>query len=319
MKDTFGREIRYLRISVTDKCNLRCRYCMPEEGVADLGHENVLTYEEIVRAAEAAAKLGVSKLRITGGEPLVRRDLASLVGQLSRIPGVEEVAMTTNGILLPQYGEALKKAGLRRVNISLDTLRHGRYREITRGGDLDQAITGINEAVRVGLTPVKLNVVMIKGFNDDEVLDFVQLTLQHDYEVRFIELMPLGRAENRDADRFLSGEEIKARLPQLIPLDKGEGVAQRYRYRGARGTIGFISPISCSFCRECDKLRMTPDGKLKTCLHSETEIDLKEALRAGGDEAVEQALRRAIAGKEERHRLGVGQQPIARDMHRIGG
>ena len=319
MKDTFGREINYLRISVTDKCNLRCRYCMPEEGVADLGHENILTFEEIHRVVVAAAKLGITKYRLTGGEPLVRRGIVGLVEQMKQIPGVEKITMTTNGILLPQMAEKLKEAGLDRVNISLDSLRHDRYREITRGGDLNQAIAGINAASKAGLVPIKLNVVMMKGFNDDEILDFVQLTLQHDYEVRFIELMPVGRAENDFTNGYMSSEEIKARLPQLIPVEKQEGVAEIYRYRGALGRIGFITPISCNFCSQCNKLRLTADGKLKTCLHSEKEIDLKKALREGQPGDLEKVLTEAIKGKEEKHHLGSGQAPISRDMNKIGG
>lgn len=319
MKDTFGREINYLRISVTDKCNLRCRYCMPESGVADLGHENILTYEEIHRVVEAAAGLGITKYRLTGGEPLVRRGIVSLVEQMKGIPGVEKITMTTNGILLPQMAEQLKKAGLDRVNISMDSLRHDRYREITRGGDLDQVIAGANAAVKAGLTPIKFNVVMMKGFNDDELLDFVQLTLQHDYEVRFIELMPVGRAENDIDHGYISSEEIKGRLPQLIPLEDQDGVAEMYRYRGARGRIGFITPISCNFCSQCNKLRLTADGKLKTCLHSEKEIDLKKALREGQPGDLEQVLRSAIEEKEEKHHLGEGRPPISRDMNKIGG
>lgn len=319
MKDTFGREINYLRISVTDKCNLRCRYCMPEEGVTDLGHESILTYEEIQRIVQASASLGITKYRLTGGEPLVRKGIIGLVEKMKSIPGVEEIGMTTNGILLGKHGEALKKAGLDRVNISLDSLQPGKYREITRGGNLEEAMAGINEAARVGLTPIKLNVVVIKGFNDDEILDFVQLTLQHDYQVRFIELMPIGRAENDFVHGYMSTEEIKSKLPQLIPLEGNQGVAEVYRYRGGRGTIGFITPISSCFCDQCNKLRLTADGKLKTCLHSEKEIDLMPALREGDAKDVVCAIQKAIEGKEEKHHLGEGQSPISRDMHKIGG
>lgn len=319
MKDHFGREINYMRISVTDKCNNRCKYCMPPEGVADLGHSTILTFEEIERIVSAAASLGIKKYRLTGGEPLVRKGIVGLVEKLAKIPGVEELGMTTNGLLLAQYAEDLKKAGLNRVNISMDSLRYSRYSEITRGGDLDQVVAGINEAVRVGMTPIKLNVVLMKGFNEDELLDFVQLTFQHDYEIRFIELMPIGTALEDCEYGYISCEEIKSRLPLLVPIEGEGGVAELYRYRGARGKIGFITPISSCFCEACNKLRLTSDGKIKTCLHSEQEIDLKEALAHGDEAVLVEAIRHAILGKEERHHLEDGGAPIARDMNRIGG
>lgn len=319
MKDQHGRTINYLRISVTDKCNNRCKYCMPPEGVADLGHDSILKYEEIERIVKAAASLGITKYRLTGGEPLVRKGILGLIEKMAEIPGVEEIVMTTNGILLSKYAEDLKKAGLNRVNISLDTLRHSRYKEITRGGDLDQVIAGINAAEKAGLTPIKINAVAMKGFNDDEILDLVQLTFQHDYEVRFIELMPIGTATDECGYGYLSSEEIKAKLPGIKLLEESNGVAELYKYRHAIGKVGFITPISSCFCEECNKLRLTSDGKIKTCLHSEQEIDLREALDQDTDEALVEIIKQAINSKEEKHHLGEGNMPIARDMNKIGG
>lgn len=319
MKDSFGREINYMRISVTDKCNNRCKYCMPLEGVADLGHDTILKFEEIERIVTAAASLGITKYRLTGGEPLVRKGITGLVEKLAEIPGVEEIGMTTNGLLLSKYAADLKKAGLTRVNVSLDTLRNHRYKEITRGGDLEAVIDGINAAERAGLKPIKLNVVIMKGFNDDELMDFVQLTFQHDYEIRFIELMPLGTALNACEYGYISCEELKTRLPALRPVHQDHGVAELFKYPGAKGRIGFITPISSCFCQECNKLRLTSDGKIKTCLHSEQEIDLKQALGDGNLDELVLTLEKAIKDKEEMHHLGEGNAPITRDMNKIGG
>lgn len=319
MKDNFGREINYMRISVTDKCNNRCKYCMPPEGVEDLGHSTILTYEEIERIVSAAASLGITKYRLTGGEPLVRKGIVGLVEKLAQIPGVEDIGMTTNGILLNKYAEDLKKAGLNRVNISVDSFRHTRYKNITRGGDLDQVIEGINAAEKAGLTPIKLNVVAMRGFNDDEIMDFVQLTYQHDYEIRFIELMPIGTALNDCEYGYISCEELKSKMPALRPANSGDGVAELFKYPGAKGKIGFITPISSCFCEECNKLRLTSDGKIKTCLHSGQEIDLRAALDEGTEEVLVATIKGAVASKEERHLLTEGGMPITRDMNKIGG
>lgn len=319
MKDNFGREISYLRISVTDRCNLRCQYCMPEEGIDSIGHENILTFENIERIVRAAAELGIEKYRITGGEPLARKGIVGLIDNLSKIEGVKELAMTTNGTLLADKAEALKKAGLHRVNVSLDTLNPTRYKHITRGGHLDEAIAGINAAMKVGLTPLKLNVVVMKGFNDNEIMDFVQLTYQHPYQIRFIELMPIGLATEGNEYGFISNEEVKKKLPMLTPVAEKNGVAEVFKYPGAMGTIGFISALSSHFCGECNKIRLTADGKLKTCLHSNQEIDLNETLKQGEDGLLKEVLQRAILKKEARHHLNEGSKPISRDMNKIGG
>ena len=318
MKDSFGRDISYMRISVTDRCNLRCKYCMSEEGIENLGHDRILTFENIERIVRAAAQLGISKYRITGGEPLVRKGIVGLIENLSKIEGVEELAMTTNGILLAEQAEALKRAGLQRVNISVDSLIYDKYEEITRGGDLDAAFDGVNAALKVGLTPLKLNVVLMEGFNDDEVLNFIQLTINHPIDIRFIELMPIGHAADCGY-RYLSGEEIKRRLPNLIPLKIQDGVAELYRYPEALGKIGFISPVSNQFCEDCNKIRLTADGKLTPCLHTCDEIDLHEVLTSGDEELLKQTIRNAILSKGDKHHLSEGASPVERCMNQIGG
>jgi molybdenum cofactor biosynthesis protein A, bacterial len=292
---------------------------MPAEGVENLGHDKILSFEDIERIVKAAAQLGIIKYRITGGEPLVRRDVAKLVGNLSKIEGVEEIAMTTNGILLAKYADELKKAGLSRVNVSADSLIYSRYEEITRGGDLDEAFEGINAAIKVGLTPVKLNIVAMKGFNDDEILNFAQLTLNHPIDVRFIELMPIGHPDIDEKYQFISSEEIRKKMPDLIHLPDREGVADLYKYPGATGSIGFISPISNDFCSVCNKIRLTADGKLKPCLHTDEEIDLHQVLRAGDEEALKEVIKDAILSKAQKHHLNDGAEPIKRDMNKIGG
>ncbi|MDD3168916.1 MAG: GTP 3',8-cyclase MoaA [Eubacteriales bacterium] len=319
MKDSFGREISYMRISVTDRCNLRCRYCMPEEGIENLGHDKILSFENIERIVKAAVALGIKKYRLTGGEPLARKGIVHLVESLAKIDGVEELAMTTNGTLLADQAEALKKAGLHRVNISVDSLKYDKYEEITRGGDLDAAFAGVNAALRVGLKPLKLNVVAMAGFNDDEILDFIQLTINHPINIRFIELMPIGQAEKNCEYRYLSSEEIKSKLPGLIPLNKQEGVAEIYKYPEALGNIGFISPMSNQFCGSCDKIRLTADGKLKPCLHTDEEIDLGEILNKNDDVLLKETIRNAILRKGEKHHLNDGAKPVDRGMSQIGG
>lgn len=319
MKDCFGREISYMRISVTDRCNLRCKYCMPEEGIEDLGHENILSFESIERIIKASTELGITKFRLTGGEPLVRSGIVDLIEILAKIKGVEELTLTTNGIMLDKYAEALKNAGLDRVNISLDTMDPKKYAEITRGGDLSRVIAGINASINAGLLPVKINVVAIAGFNDDEINDFVQLTLNHPVDIRFIELMPIGHAQLDQGYTFMSSEDIKKRLPNLIHLENHCGVADNFKYSNAIGKIGFISPMSNHFCGICNKIRLTADGKLKPCLHSNQEIDLNHILKSGDNEKLKGIIATAIMHKEQRHHLNEGAEPITRDMYKIGG
>ena len=319
MKDSFGREISYMRISVTDRCNMRCKYCMTEEGIENLGHDKILSFENIERIVKAATELGITKFRLTGGEPLARKGIVNLVERIAKVDGVEDLAMTTNGTMLAEHAEALKKAGLKRVNISVDSLLYHKYEEITRGGDLDAAFDGLNMALKVGLTPLKLNVVAIEGFNDDEILNFVQLTINHPIDIRFIELMPIGQAALENGYRYLSSEDIKKKLPSLIRLEQQDGVADIYKYPDAIGKIGFISPMSNLFCGSCNKIRLTADGKLKPCLHTDQEIDLNEVLKTGDDELLKETIRNAILLKGDQHHLNEGAKPVERSMSQIGG
>ncbi|NWF91839.1 MAG: GTP 3',8-cyclase MoaA [Syntrophaceae bacterium] len=324
--DPFKRKINYLRISVTDRCNLRCRYCMPDEGIPLIPHEEILTYEEIVRIVRVFATQGISKIRLTGGEPLVRKGVAELISRLSRIEGIEDLSLTTNGVLLKEFAQDLKQAGLKRINISLDSLRRDRFSQITRKDDFQRVWEGIEEALRVGLSPVKINMVAIKGLNDDEVESFAHLTFDLPLTVRYIEYMPSGNGEEWKEEEILTIPQIKARLEKLgpmipIPPDRWDGPARRYRIQGAVGEIGLIGPVSSHFCDECNRLRLTPDGKIRTCLFSDEEIDVKEILRAGGSDLdLKERLFVALRAKPERHQINTHQfKKCQRGMSAIGG
>lgn len=321
MIDKFGREINYLRISVTDRCNLRCKYCMPEVGCSHLiPHSEILTFEEIIRIAKAAASMGIHKLRLTGGEPLIRHSIIDLVASLNAIDGIDEVDITTNAILLEEMAHDLKKAGLHRVNISLDTFDPDKFREITRGGDLNKVIRGIEAAEREGLTPIKINCVALGGFNDDEFETFINLTRDRDIIVRFIELMPIGSADVGEGYGFISDQDILKSFPELEPCEQEQfTVSVDYRLPGAKGKVGFISALSSHFCGTCNKIRLTSDGKIKPCLHNDEEIDIKTALREGSDEDVLNVLIESVNHKVARHKLNDGAEPIKRDMNKIGG
>ncbi|MFO0752445.1 MAG: GTP 3',8-cyclase MoaA [Thermodesulfovibrionales bacterium] len=308
IQDKYERVIDYLRISITDRCNLRCIYCMPSEGVKLIRHKDILRYEEIIRIVRVAADLGVRKVRLTGGEPLTRKDLPHLVEAVSTIEGIDDVSLTTNGLLLEKLARPLAAAGLKRVNVSLDSLRPERYREITRGGDIRDVLAGIEEAEKAGLLPVKLNMVPIRGFNDDEIEDFARMTLQKAYDVRFIEFMPIGAREIWSHEKYISTEEIRQRVEAIAPLLalklRKAGPARYFRFGDAPGVIGFISPITHHFCGSCNRLRITSDGKLRPCLFSETEIDLKPALRGDSpDSEVGKLLRLAVEVKPEGHSI----------------
>ncbi|MBC7260807.1 MAG: GTP 3',8-cyclase MoaA [Chloroflexi bacterium] len=328
--DAHSRSINYLRVAVTDRCNMRCIYCMPPEGVPWRPHEQILRYEEIVTVVKAAAELGISRVRLTGGEPLVRLGIVDLVRLLARIPGIEDLAMTTNGILLSRYAQALAEAGLRRVNISLDTLRADRFQEITRLGQIEHVFAGIEAAQRAGLQPIKINTVVMRGINDDEVVDLARKTLEEEWNVRFIEWMPVGNAqwmvEDEWQDRVVTAKEmqekIEATLGTLEPakLGIGGGPARYYRLAGAKGTIGFITPLSEHFCYRCNRLRLTADGQLRPCLLSDQEIDLRTPLRQGADVAQIKALiLQGIESKPLRHHLSECELPESRTMSQIGG
>ena len=313
MKDAFAREITYLRLSVTDLCNLRCQYCMPEQGVHKRSHEEILSNEQLEEIVRTAVACGVRKVRITGGEPLVRRGIIDICRRVAAVDGVEELCLTTNGVLLPQYAQPLRDAGVQRLNISLDTLRPDRYRQMTRIGTLSDALAGIQAAQDAGFPAPKINCVLIGGFNDDEIADFVALTRQREVSVRFIELMPIGPCMAWDKTRFLPAEAVLRAVPELEPVG-GDGVARLYRLPDGTGTVGLIRPVSDHFCPACNRIRVTADGKLKPCLHSSQEIDL------GGlhGDALEAAIRRGIEAKPQRHHLDTGSESL-RNMHAIGG
>lgn len=318
MKDSFGRKINYLRISLTDRCNLRCRYCMPEKGIANkLGHEDILTLEENYDLIKEFVELGIDKIRFTGGEPLIRKGIVDLIERVNKLEGVKEITMTTNGLLLKDMAKSLRDAGLNRVNISLDTLDEDKYQEITRGGKLSKVLEGIEEAIRVGLTPIKINTVLVGGFNDDEIQDLVDLT-KKGIDIRFIELMPIGEAANFAQEKFISNNRIIEVVEGLIPIkrDDPSSPATYYKLPNATGKIGLINPISCKFCRDCNRVRLTSTGKLKLCLHSNREIDLNEALKTGQD--IRNIILDSILTKEEGHHLEDNQY-ITRNMNQIGG
>ena len=322
LSDSFQRPVNYLRISVTDRCNLRCIYCMPSEGIPLMSHQDILSYEEICIVAQAAAELGIVKVRLTGGEPLVRAKLTNLLAMLARIQGIDDISLTTNGVLLQRYADELKSAGLRRVNVSLDSLRSDRFHRITRMGNLDDVLRGIEAARQAGLNPVKTNTVVIRGTNDDEVLDFARLTIEGEWHVRFIEYMPFPNGEKAD-HLLVPVSEIKQRIETLGELEpslsSGGGPARYFRLPGARGTIGFISPVSEHFCRACNRLRLTADGKLRPCLFSDTEIDLREPLRRGATaDDIKRLIQEAASCKPEGHKLGAG-ITCERFMVQIGG
>ena len=314
MLDACGRTIDYLRLSVTDLCNYRCRYCMPSEGVEKRAHGDILSLEELAEIAEATVACGVKKIRLTGGEPLVRRGLPDLCRMLRAIPGVEELCLTTNGSLLPQLAKPLREAGLDRLNISLDTLRPDRFAAMTRLGTLQDVLDGIAAAEETGFQHLKLNTVLTGGFNDDEIRDFVELTKAHAWEVRFIELMPMGPCAGWDKSCFLPNTAVLKCCPDLRPIPS-EGVARRYKLPGAKGTVGLISPVSHDFCADCRRIRVTADGKLKGCLHSREEIPL----RGLHGEALTDAVRQGILHKPERHHLAERASDTPRNMNQIGG
>lgn len=324
MKDSYNRQINYLRVSVTDKCNLRCVYCMPEEGVPFINHKEILRFEEILRLLSCWAGMGLNKIRLTGGEPLVRPGITEFVRSVVKISGVEEVTLTTNGTLLPKYAPELKKAGLSRVNISLDTLVSEKYRYITRRGNLEDVWRGIDAALESGLTPVKLNVVVVRGFNDDEVAGFVDIAHRLSLEVRFIELMPLGESSMGWKEKFVPAEEIKLQVKQLSVLNQaekttGNGPARVFELEQG-GRVGFISAFSDHFCEKCNRLRLTADGRLRLCLHNRQEIDVKSLLREGAnEEELGKVLMKAVQLKPRRHILQREIQSEGRIMSQIGG
>ncbi len=326
LMDNFARRINYLRISVTDRCNLRCRYCMPDEGIALISHDEVLTYEEILRVVRLFGQLGIDKIRLTGGEPLARKGVLDLIRGISQIREIGDLSLTTNGILLGEFAADLAEVGIKRINVSLDTLNRERFAYITRRDRFPEVRIGIEKAIDVGLSPVKLNVVAIKGFNDDEILQFARLTMEKPLTVRFIEFMPTAGVDFWNRDHVLTIDMIRkkiGKLGTLIPVngDERDGPAARFRLEGAAGELGFISPISSCFCKNCNRLRLTPDGKLRACLFSDNEIDLKSYLRNHcSDEKLKGLLMTALLNKPQRHTIETSLfRKCQRNMASIGG
>jgi cyclic pyranopterin phosphate synthase len=335
LSDPFNRPINYLRISVTDRCNLRCIYCMPAEGISLLSHDEILTYEETTTIVRLAAELGINKLRLTGGEPLVRARLPELVAMLAKIDAIDDISLTTNGAILRNYADELKQAGLKRVNVSLDSLNQDNFERITRYRKLSDVLQGIEAAKVCGLNPVKINMVVMRGINDDEIVDFARLTITEGWHVRFIELMPFvtdnppeGHSTGRKANghsQFMSADEIKERLNSLGELKPclpiaGNGPAKYSRFLQARGTVGFITPVSQHFCFNCNRLRLTAEGKLRPCLLSDHEIDLRQPLRSSASpEKLKQVITEAIQTKPKAHQLSRGCTSKKRLMSQVGG
>ncbi len=324
LRDGYGRKIDYLRISVTDRCNLRCIYCMPESGIVPGNRREILSFEEIEKVVKVAIGLGLNKIRITGGEPLVRRNLVNLIGHLSKIRLISDLSMTTNGTFLEDYAQELKEAGLHRVNISLDTLQEEKYEFITRAGRLRETLRGVDKALQVGLSPVKINVVVMKGINDDEIGDFMRLSYDQPLSVRFIEFMSFGGNLLGEEERFIPMSAVRERcqsFAELLPAGglPGNGPARYYRIRGGQGRVGFISPLSAPFCSRCPRLRLTSRGKLMSCLYGdEGEIDLKMPLRANASrEEISRLIRLSVSNKPREHYRQTAK--INRDMSRIGG
>ncbi|MHC1783952.1 MAG: GTP 3',8-cyclase MoaA [Anaerolineaceae bacterium] len=325
--DSFGRQITYLRVSVTDRCNLRCVYCMPPEGVVWQPHEKIMHFEEIEKVIRVAAEQGVNEVRLTGGEPLVRSDLPRLVEIIARIPGIEDISLTTNGVLLEKFAQPLVAAGLKRINVSLDTLRPDRFAAITRGGIFRQVWRGLEISQAVGLNPIKINTVIMRGVNEDELLDIARLSLERPWHIRFIELMPV----NNQADwgeGFTPRDEVYLSIPEMMeglkplglqPLTEtiGSGPAEEFSVPGAPGTVGFISPMSDKFCEKCNRLRLTADGHLRPCLLVDTEVPVLETLRAGGE--ILPLLQQAADLKPAGHEIAELNLPKRRCMLQIGG
>ena len=323
LQDQFGRSIEYLRISITDRCNFRCVYCMPLEGLEWMPKAEILTYEEITEVVRQLAPLGLRRLRITGGEPTIRPDLATLVRMLKGVPGIEDIALSTNGVKLPELSASLRSAGLDRVNISADSLRADRIASISRRNLPFDPIASAQAAEDAGLDPIKLNVVVMRGINDDEVADFAGLTLDHPWHIRFIELMPVGDMANLTWEHVVPSDEVLRRAAVHGPLHassgpaRGNGPAEYRRFAGALGTIGVITPMTHTYCGSCNRVRLTADGRLRTCLYGDHEVNLRDPLRAG--EALEPLFRQALAEKPLEHNLLQMQVGGLRALSQVGG
>ncbi len=325
VRDSFNRRIDYLRISLTDRCNFRCLYCMPEHGAHFAPRDELLTDDELLRIVRVAATVGFRKIRLTGGEPTLRRNIVEIVRQIAQTPGIEEISMTTNALRLAELAQPLRDAGLTRVNVSIDSLNPERFRHMTRGGDFARVWAGIEAAARVGFTPMKLNAVVVRGLNDDEVVDLARLTVDRPWQLRFIEMMPLAGVGELAEQSVVATREIIERLEQVYgALEfvgwKGSDPARTYRIAGAQGTLGFISSITEPFCSTCNRMRLTADGKLHLCLLRDNELDLRAALRSGADDEDMAALvRQGVWLKPWGHGLPDGVKPTLRGMSELGG
>ena len=323
LRDGFGRSIEYLRISVTDKCNFRCLYCMPAAGLEWLPKSDILSYEEIAEVVRELAPLGLRRLRITGGEPTLRPQLERLIGMLRSIPEIEDISLSTNGLRLPDLARSFRQAGLDRVNMSADSLRPDRIREISRRNIDFDPIASAMSAEQAGLSPIKINVVVMRGINDDELCDFARLTFDHDWHVRFIELMPVGEMRELTWDHVVPSEEVLHRLEAIAPLEpavgpaRGNGPARYFRFDGARGTVGVITPMSHTYCGTCNRVRLTADGRLRTCLFGDDEVDLRSPLREGLP--LEPFFRSALSSKPKEHHLLQMQVGGLRALSQVGG
>ena len=332
MLDLHHRQINYIRVSITDKCNLRCIYCKPSQDFHQIERSQILSYEEILRLIRVAVTCGISKVRLTGGDPLVRRDVMNLVRSVSQLDGVREISLTTNGVLLDQMAEGLYEAGLRRINVSLDSLTREKYRSLTCRDQMNLVLQGIEKARKIGFSPIKINVVVIRGINDDEVLDLAKLSLTYPFHIRFIEFMPIGNHQLWQEKHSFSCLEIKKIITDYRPLipstssgtnhsPQGDGPARLFEFEGAPGKIGFISPMSDHFCSTCNRIRLTADGKLRSCLFSNQEIDIKEAMRSGGSD---EDLRQIFIESIEQKPVGLDASQFSslkcnRFMNSIGG
>lgn len=322
--DRYQRHLNYLRISITDRCNLRCLYCKPDGIIPKLAHDDILTYEEIIRLVKLAVGLGITKVRVTGGEPLVRKGICAFLNQLSQIDGLEDLSLTTNGVLLGTYLDRIKTAGVKRLNISLDTIKPDKYAQITGRDTFKRVWEAIHRAQKLGFSPIKINVVALKGYNEDELNDMAKLSIDHPFHVRFIEYMPIGLAQARRGD-LLKTIDIKERisaLGALLPVARSnqDGPAERFRFADAAGEIGFISPISNHFCHSCNRLRISASGQLRSCLLSDNQFDLRRILRKGGnDKELVQMFLTSVQKKPAGHQINANGKKISSQMSTIGG
>lgn len=322
--DNYNRVINYLRLSITDFCNLNCVYCRPYREIIKKSYDDILKYEEIIRLVKLFVKLGINKIRLTGGEPLIKKDLEYIIKEILKNKEIEDFSLTTNGTLLAKKAALLKETGLKRINISLDSLNPIKYQEITQGGRIKDVLGGIKEAIKVGFDPIKINIIPLKGVNDEEIIDFATFAIENKLQIRFIEFMPLGKSQDYWKSKFLPTEFIKMELKKIFHLIpekiflKGNHT-EYFRIKDTEGIIGFINPISNHFCDNCNRLRITPDGKIRLCLESEEEVDIKELIRANSnDNEIMNKIIQAVKLKPKKHNFNLGKEN-RRLMFRIGG